>query len=576
MKTNKYFCPQLYLKFALAVAIVFPGVSTLAVTTQKKKTSSSSQASSQPQKSRKSSAKSAEGKLSQMTSSTKPTEKKTSEKRTAERRGGIEQVASSGHQSLSQALSHVRAGNYQQAVPLLFSLSRRSDLQSERAQIKYILGNALLDLKLYQVAAFMFVDVIRSGNAKYAKPSVEKLSLAADALGDDTLLNYALSRIQPDQVPDAGKDLITYRLAEIKMRNGHFEQAAQLLTKVPIESRYFFQAKYKRGLAYLEAGHTAEAIKVFQNLLAVRSGAGVTDTNRVIAQMALARALYQAQDWDGAIAAYREIPRDHDLWHEALFESSWAMLRGARFRSALSNFHSLHSTYYEDYYIPESLLLRSIVYLYICKYDEMEKVLNLFEKIYAPLSSQIAHFINHAADPLSYYQEVESAYNYSIGKDISVKTKLPLKVSLFVIREGDVKRAFGYMRNLNEEKNRIESMPALMRSSFGPFAKKILSNRFKNAKISIGEMAKAHLQSMRNELRDLYEQAGFIRYEMINGRKEQLKKVIAGKDIPKTTVDEQLDKTFYVQNGYEYWPFDGEYWLDEIGNYHYLGKQSCE
>jgi hypothetical protein len=74
----------------------------------------------------------------------------------------------------------------------------------------------------------------------------------------------------------------------------------------------------------------------------------------------------------------------------------------------------------------------------------------------------------------------------------------------------------------------------------------------------------------------LYEQAGFIRYEMINGQKEQIKKRIAGKNINDQAIDEEVKREFYAQNGYEYWPFDGEYWLDEVGNYHYLGKQSCE
>ncbi|MNL23710.1 hypothetical protein D3C87_1451120 [compost metagenome] len=89
-------------------------------------------------------------------------------------------------------------------------------------------------------------------------------------------------------------------------------------------------------------------------------------------------------------------------------------------------------------------------------------------------------------------------------------------------------------------------------------------------------MVKAHLLNMRVELRDLYEQAGFIRYEMINGRKETLKKRIAGKDISEEQIDAEVDRKFYISNGYEYYPFQGEYWLDEIGNYHYLGKQSCE
>jgi hypothetical protein len=82
--------------------------------------------------------------------------------------------------------------------------------------------------------------------------------------------------------------------------------------------------------------------------------------------------------------------------------------------------------------------------------------------------------------------------------------------------------------------------------------------------------------SVRAELKDLYEQAGFIRYEMINGQKEILKKRISGKDIAPDQIDNKISRDFFVQNGYEYYPFQGEYWLDEIGNYQYLGKQSCE
>ena len=63
---------------------------------------------------------------------------------------------------------------------------------------------------------------------------------------------------------------------------------------------------------------------------------------------------------------------------------------------------------------------------------------------------------------------------------------------------------------------------------------------------------------------------------MINGKKETIKKRIAGKDLTDLQVDDKQDRSFYVQNGYEYYPFQGEYWLDEVGNYHYLGKQSCE
>jgi tetratricopeptide (TPR) repeat protein len=477
--------------------------------------------------------------------------------------------------ALSEALAMVRAGQYEQAVTRLHSLSRRPDLAGERIQIKYILGVALMELKLHQIAAFQFVDVIRSGNTKYTKQAIEKLSLVADELGDDSLLNYAITKVQIDDFPDKNKDIIFYRLGEIKLKNGQFEEAAQAFARVGSTSRYFSQAKFNRGRALLEAGRPSEAMRSFSAMLSSRAQAPVTDPTKVAGHLAIARSYYQAQNWDEAVEWYRKIPRDTEFWHQALFEQSWAYLRAAKFRSALSNFHSLHSTYYEDFYMPESLLLRAIVYLYICKYDEMDKVLGLFDKTYGPVRVSMSEFMQGNRDPLSYYQEIEKTL--AIRRDGKNPTglRIPFNVARQITEEGDVKRTLGYLKMLNEEKRRLDSM-GLSKGAFAGYANKILSNRMRNTKVAIGEMARDHILTMRMELREFFEQAGFIRYEMINGQKEQIKKRIAGKDISQKQIDENLNREFYVQNGYEYWPFEGEYWLDEIGNYHYLGRQSCE
>lgn len=489
-------------------------------------------------------------------------------------------VSSASQRQLSEALVMAKSGNYDQAAAKLFTLSRRSDLQDERVQIKYLLGVCLMELKFYQIAAFQFVDVLRNANSRYTKLAIEKLSLVADELGDDTLLNYAISKVQLEDFPERNKDIIFYRLGEIKMKNGQFDEAAQSLAKVGSNSRYFAQAKFNRGRAFLEAKQTNEALKVFQGLLDSRANAPVVDANKVAAELAIARTYYQAQQWDEAIEWYRKIPRDTEFWHESIFEESWAYLRAARFRSALSNFQSLHSAYYEEFYIPESLLLRSIVYLYICKYDEMDKVLDLFEKTYGPVRATLGQFLQSNSDPQSYFSEIEKTIQIRQGQKREnasmASLKIPYNVARHILNEGDVKRAYGYLKNLSAEKRRLDSNSVVGRGGLGAYANKILANRAKNTRISIGGMVKSHMVNARTELRDLYEQAGFIRYEMINGRKEQLKKKMSGKDLPEAQIDDEVNRQFYVQNGYEYWPFDGEYWLDEIGNYHYLGKQSCE
>lgn len=477
---------------------------------------------------------------------------------------------------LSNAIEMAQSGQYEGAANSLFSLSRRSELIEERPQLKYLLGNMLIELKLYQSAAFQFVDVIRLNHPKYSKMAIEKLSMVADFLGDDTILNYAISKVDVNDIPSGQRDMIHFRLGEIKLRNHDSAGAQDSFAKVGPASSYYHQALFSKSIAALELSNPDVAIGTLRTMLDSRSKAPVTDVNRVEAQLGLARAYYQKQDWDAAIEAYSQIPRDTLAWHDAIFEQSWAMLRAARFRSVLSNFQSLHSTYYDEFYIPESLLLRSIVYLYICKYDEMEKVLGLFERSYGPVKEKIKDYLNTTSEPVAFYNELEKVYRQVKGSEKNQNLRLPYIVMKNVLAQGDVKRSIHYLEKLAAEKSQIEKNSALKSSALGQYALKIISNRSVNAKIAIGDMVKAHLQNMGLELNDLFEQAGFIRYEMINGKKETVKKKIAGKDIEEAQVDDNRDRSFYIENGYQYYPFQGEYWLDEVGNYHYLGKQSCE
>ncbi len=477
---------------------------------------------------------------------------------------------------IANALTQMKAGQYVQASNNLLALSRRSELSSERPQIKYLLGLTMMELGMNQVAAFQFVDVIKSGDGKYTRQALEKLLIVTDKLGDETLLNYAIQRIDVNSVPTQNRDMLYYRMGEIKQKSGQYSEAVNLYSKVGVQSRYYLNALYNSGLSQAEANQTELALGTFQKLLNNRSTASVTDTNKVAAQMAIARTLYQKKDWEGSIEAYAKIPRDHVLWHDSVFERSWAMLRAARFRSALSNFQTLHSSYYDNFYIPETLLLRSIVYLYICKYDEMEKVLTLFDKQYGPVERSISNFLNSSSSAETYFQELNKAYLIKSNEEATQKTKVSYVALRHIADEGDVRRSFSYIRKLLEERKLIEANPQIKSSSIGAYSLKLLVNRTKSAKSATGDMVKAHLQNMLVELKDLKEQSSLIRYEMINGKKETLKKKIAGKDLGEVQVDDQRDRSFYVQNGYEYYPFQGEYWLDEVGNYHYLGKQNCE
>lgn len=509
--------------------------------------------------------------------SKKSTQKKSAPKKVVMKKNAI---AKSGADELKQAMELARNGQYQAASAKFFVMSVSPRHIENRMQIRYLLGLMLYQLKMYQLSAFQFISVIRDGNNKYIPQALEKLSLAANELGDDTLLNYAISRVKTESFPAVHRDMLFYRIGEFQSRNAQFSEAIRSFEQVPDSSPLYDKALYMKALSLAQSEQPTKAVAVFDLLLEQKSAAPVTDSAKVGAQIGKARALYQLKSWDESIQAYRDVPRDSSMWHDTIFESSWAMLRTGRFRSAISNFQSLHSPYYEDSYIPESLLLRSIVYLYICQYEEMDKVLNLFSKIYKPVYQSVNEYLKGSKTPVQYFNDVILTMQAAEKSDfdpVGKKFAIPYLITQKISKEGDFQRSFQYIKNLIEERKRIRAMPEGWRNSgIGKYALQTLDRRILKARAKGGRQVRAHMLSARAELIDLFEQEGFIRYEMINGKKEQLKKRVAGKELPKSQVDDDSSRDYYIQNGYEYWTFRGEYWLDEIGNYHYLGTQSCE
>ncbi len=476
---------------------------------------------------------------------------------------------------IENSINLIKSGKQMEASQQLLSLAKVATLESEKSRIRYLLGLSLMELNLNQTAAFQFVEVIRSGNATWTKPAIEKLLIVTDKLGDETLLNFAIQRVDISQIPPQHREMLYFRLGEAKHKSGSTKEAIEYYGKVTPGSRYYYSALYNMGLAQAELNQPDLAMQNFNKLLNSRSSGKVTDTNKVSAQMAIARTYYQKQDWSKAIEAYAAIPRDHTLWHEAMFEKTWAMLRAARFRSTLSNFQTLHSSYYEDFYLPETLLLRAIVYLYICQYDEMEKILSLYEGQYNPALKKVTLFLQNK-NPELYFQEIFKTFQMKRNSESKKELALPYNILKNIAEEGDVRRTYAYLKKVNEEKKTVEANSQLRGSSVGSYAMRILNNRITSTKAVIGEMTKRHLTEIMNEITDLNEQSSFIRYEMINGRKESIKKKMAGKNLAISESENTQDRSFYIQNGYEFYPFQGENWLDEVGNYHYIGKQSCE
>ena len=465
------------------------------------------------------------------------------------------------------ALNMVEKGDYINGSKELYRLSRLRAFKSKRVQIKYVLGIAFIEMKLYHMASLQFIYAIQKSRGEYKYKALEKLAGITEFMGDENLFNYIFANVRERDFPAIQREKLYFYFGDYYFAKGKYKKARYYFHKVRPGAFFYSRAQYRMALSYAEEGQAVKAARVFGDLASSRKG--VTDTIRVAALMGQARSLYQAERFEASIEAYRSIPRDTPYWHDSLMENSWNYLRSGKFRSALSNFHTLHSRFYQDRYQPESLILRGYVYLYVCRYQELEKVLDLFRALYMPT-------LREARQALKWGRLYDSYFRAADPGRAGAASSLSPVILDQIMKSARFRDYIDYLKKLEEERARHRSLPeSWKRESVGRRAAFILRARVSSTRKRAGRLVRRILAGVKAELEKLFASEEYLRYDMLKGKRESLKKKIARKRAGVREIDRRFSRDYFVQNGYEYWPFEGESWLDELGNYHYVGRHSC-
>jgi outer membrane protein assembly factor BamD (BamD/ComL family) len=480
---------------------------------------------------------------------------------------------------LSRAEFFLEKNDNAQAAQRLYDIVSNSKYKDEHTKALYSLSKALTKMGYNQSAVYFLTAIARYNAAsKYMDASLEALYEIGFQIGDESALKYALSKIDIQKFPSDKKDLLYYRLGEVYLEKNDFKNAVGSYSRITSDSKLFSKSRYNIALAYAESKNPKMAVKYFTQAANARRKNGVVDTQRVGALIGRARAFYQMGRWDDAIKAYKSIPRDSEFWHEALFESTWAYLRSGRFRSAMSNFQSLHSKFYESYFLPESLVLRSIVYLYICKYDEVDKVLKSYDELYGKLQKQIATYLREKRDTKEDLIQMnkmlaEISKGQTIAQNYSSIPGLSLR---HISRSASFKKHYKYLKLLYDERALNSNQNDFWkRSALGKQIAKNITQRIAVTEKFVSNLIRKSLIQMNEELLEFSDQKEFIKVEVTTAKTEGALKKMRGTDDPSEAITAKNSRDFYISNGYEYWPFQGEYWLDEIGNYQYVGVSQC-
>ncbi len=474
-----------------------------------------------------------------------------------------------------------QSGDYTKAAITFHKATQSQNLTANQSvQAQYYFGLSLYNLKLYQASSYPMIKVMRSESKKFKQKAMEKLITISNRLGDQHMLDFVMSKMQISELEKLAIDVFYYKLAVVNYEKSLLEEAVSYLNKSITQNPKNEPSLNLLGLIYLKKNEPKKAIEVYNKILSFYDKKTNSSSKKGYVIINLARAYYQDKNYEEAAKHYRRISKDNAAYRESLTELGWTYLQQSKVRSALSAIQTLHTPFYENYFEPESLVLRSILLNYMCQFDEAEKSINSFNDNYENTLRVLNNWtsqsitVAQAIAEINYATEVLKSET-EVAADISTyKGQIPFKVTRSILKDYRMKNMYDTYLIVRDESKLAKKYLSTSQNSLNLFLEKIYSGRLNYYKNQLATRLNEVILSHEKNLTYYNQQIKFVYYEVLEAKKSQLKIKISAQ--ANTSFNEDQNRNYYAKNGYRYWPFEGEFWIDEIGNYQYLGVNRCE
>jgi len=436
------------------------------------------------------------------------------------------------------------------------------------------LGKALFREKIYSGAAQPLLEVVMKGPEK---PCFEEAFYMLRTLTQEN--GFAPPQLQDltqfyvENLSVTFQDDFNYYLGKFFYDYHNLDLAFKYLDKVSKDSPQKAAALYLTGVAQIDPDvkKYRSAVENFQNAILTAERIDETDPQiQELAYMALARIAYEATNYDGALFYYGKVPKLSPRRSTALFESSWTFFLKNDYNRAVGAFHSLHSPFYQQWYYPDLYILEATVYLNLCRFGDSKEALAAFKKAYLDLQPLLEKYLNETTEPKAYYEGVVSIYNRrGTGEDLG----LPMAFVQAILNDITFHNNHRYITNLAAEEVALRTNVAAL-GEFGTTVHDQVTSARENQIITAGIEVRDRLIKLNEDLTEWSIKADEIDFEIDGARAEEAKRKLINPDyVPKGPA--QGTTLFVVADDWQYWPFEGEYWVDEIANYRSFLRSEC-
>ena len=478
------------------------------------------------------------------------------------------------------------------------STGETGDDEGNKQIAQFNLAKCLYKLKFYQAAYSIFSEISEKPNhLKYNETLLWLAKLATD-LPEPADIVERVGKYNEEQIAKFNnheqQDLywqLNYLLGRYKYRNGQYQEALGLFDKVNRRSKYYVQAQFFGGITNVQMRQSKPAVQAFQRILgAIEEGdVAVEDEARMrdLAYLSMARTFYSASvklddttnqptvdqtRLSAAVKYWNKVDVGSEYWLDALFEESWAYFMAGDYSHALGNIHTIQSPYFPKAYYPESEVLKAVIYFANCQYDDALTIVAQFRTRYEPLRDELTKIL----EKFKAGTNQEEAF-YKFLKDVrDDKASLSDKVAPVVkgsLSDRQLLRNLDYVRVLDEEEARFKKSPSSFKDSkVADMVKDSVHDARELAIRNAGDLARARYERNLADLNEQLRNGQKILIDITAAQRNQLDQAIQGAQV---TVEESKANIVKPDEEHVIWPFNGEYWRDELGFYRQTITSKC-
>ena len=374
------------------------------------------------------------------------------------------------------------------------------------------------------------------------------------------------------------QDEFNYVLGEFFYDYGNYQRALKFFDSVSDDAPDKAKALYLTGLVQVRYKMFKSSVESIQKAIDAAETNKDSDASVVdLAYMALARIAYEAGNHDAAIFYYRKVPRESVRAPVVFYEMAWSYLMKQDYSRALGAFQALHSPYFKRTFYPELWILEARAYGDLCRYDQAKKALEMFDSQIGIYIDPLKRYINAQKSPDDFYTNFVMSLN-GPKEGERLDAPLPLAIAYPVLSNVEFYNVYLTIQQLEKENAQIQKVQARL----GGFAAEMLVKLavlHKDRVFECGVKIQQILKELDGVMGDAQVRETEIEVDInaasIEKMSEETRRLVGEGDQPAEEKKIRGGSTAIIGGDTEVWPFEGEYWMDEIGYLRSMLTSEC-